>query len=268
MTLAYWGSPCLSPAAPHSSGAGREARGPPSSCVPPAPCCPLSAALGSDGKEGALDHQHLPRLPTPPYLREGLERPQEQQPQRCCVENEGEHPGRRLGSGAGSAGRGSLAGAQPHAVKLPLLPQRAFALPLLSLPEAQWLTQNCFKEWATWQLEKKKTRAEMTQNKARPPVLFNGWSWLRQKGWPQCKWTEAQEGSSHPGGRDSPEMGGLQLVPMLPLHAHPKEKQDLSRFLLLTPTSSHFSPPWRGSGGGRLRGEPPPTTHPIHVCLT
>lgn len=48
------------------------------------------AACGSGGKEGALDRQHLPRLPTPPYLREGLESPKEQQSQRCA---ESEHPG-------------------------------------------------------------------------------------------------------------------------------------------------------------------------------
>lgn len=63
-------------------------------------------------------------------------------------------------------------------------------------------------------------------------------------------------------------MGSLQLVPTAPVHAHPKEKQNLSSFLLLTPISSHFSLPWRmfgrDLGRGRLRG---PTIHPIHMYL-
>lgn len=58
----------------------------------------LSGAQGSSQKDGALARRDLPRLLTPPYLREGSESPHEQQSKHWV---EGAHP--EPGWGAGYA---------------------------------------------------------------------------------------------------------------------------------------------------------------------
>lgn len=169
MTLAYWGPPAchLQPLTPAGRGGRRGA-----SFL----LCPTCPTLSAVGKRALWTASASPGSRHPLTCGKAWSIPRSNSPSAAARRARANIPGGGWAQAAGSAGRGSLAGAQPHAVKSPLLPQRlACALPLLSLPEAQWLTQNCFKEWATWQLEKKKDTCRDDSEQGTPPFAVQ---WL------------------------------------------------------------------------------------------